>query len=78
MAERNGRWSNIRNRADLIRAEAEKNGNVVSGVEYELICYSVMRWYEQDWMTDEQVLRLIEIALREYIGKCKKFRCVFQ
>lgn len=78
MAERNGRWFSIRNRADLIRADAEKKGYIVSGVEYELICYSVMKWYVQEWMTDEQVLQLIEIALYEYIGKCKKFRCVFQ
>lgn len=78
MAERNVRWFSIRNRADLIRAEAEKKGCIVSGVEYELICYLVMKWYVQEWMTDEQVLRLIEIALYEYIAKCKKFRCVFQ
>lgn len=78
MAERNGRWHNIRYGADKIRADAEEKGFVLSNAEYEIICYSVRKWYMQDWMTDEQILHLIEIAFQEYIVKSKKFRCVFQ
>lgn len=78
MAERNGRWYNIRHEADKVRADVEEKGCLLSNAEYEVICYSVRKWYVQDWMTDEQILHLIEIALQEYIVKCKKFRCVFQ
>lgn len=56
------------------RSKLEADGYLISGAEYEVIYDVVTKSFAQDWMTEDQVLYLIEIGIKQYLYRrgCKR------